>query len=85
MIMINHGIVYSATRPQDTEITKQSVFVASEIEPYEHEFDGHVVQGYQYNLMEYGKDEYIHLLEADLLDTQAALCDIYELLEGGLE
>ena len=83
--MINHGIVYGSTRPQPTEITVQSVFVASEIEEYEQVLDEHVIQGYKYNLMEYTKDEYIRVLESGLLDTQSALCEIYEILAGGLE
>ena len=81
--MIHHGIVSSDIMPQPTEITNQSVFVASEITEYEEVLDGHIIHGYKYNLIEYTKDEYIHLLESDLLDTQMALCDIYEIINGG--
>ena len=33
--------------------------MASNIEPYETELDGHIVSGYKYNYVEYSKDEYL--------------------------
>ena len=44
---------------------------------------------YEYNQTQYNKDEYILLLsennknlEDKLTDTQLALCDVYEMMEG---
>ena len=43
--------------------------------------------GFEYNLIQYDKDEYISLiddknasLEQQMTDTQLALCDVYEML-----
>lgn len=91
--MIDYGRICAPTRPQLMEIKASSVFIASDIEEYEVDLEGHITTGFRYNLKQYPKDEYIAVLEeknkkleSDLLDTQAALCDIYELLAaGGIE
>lgn len=57
--MKNYGIVSGATEPQTIEITPTSVFIASNIQPYEQEIDGHTISGYKYNYIEYSKDEYL--------------------------
>ena len=57
--MKDYGKVYSSIRPQDIEITDSAVFLASNIETYSKEFDGHTQEGYEYNLVEYTKDEYL--------------------------
>lgn len=90
--MTNYGKVYGAAEPPKIEITPRSVFVATNIEPYAKAYeDGYVVSGYIYNYVEYSTEEYIRLLgetnerlESALLDTQAALCDLYEMIDGGL-
>lgn len=87
--MINYGIVYSDTEPQSIEITDKAIFLAKNIYPYVEENEGYETSGYKFELTEYTKDEYIWLLgnqneelKNNLLDTQAALCDIYEMLGG---
>ena len=57
--MINHGIQYSSVEPQPIEITADSVFLASNITPYSKEIEGHTISGYQYNYIQYTKDEYL--------------------------
>lgn len=57
--MTNYGIQYSITRPQETTITDKDVYVASNIEPYSKEIEDHIVEGYQFNLVSYTKDEYL--------------------------
>ena len=57
--MINHGIQYSTVRPQDIEMTADSVFIASDITPYSKEIEGHTLSGFQYNYVQYSKDEYL--------------------------
>lgn len=88
--MINYGIQRGYVRPQEIEITASAVFVASNITPYTKEYDGKVEEGYEYEYIGYTKDEYIlqlardnKKLQQDLLDTQLALCDLYESIEGG--
>lgn len=90
--MIYHNKIKSHDRPEEISFTPSAVYVASNIEPYEEELEGKIISGYQYDITQYSKDEYIIALaaknaqlEAELLNTQAALCDIYELIEGGLE
>lgn len=90
--MINYGRVYGAKRPDEVEITNRCVFVASNITASSKIVDGIVEEGYVYNYIGYTKDEYLKIIDAEnshlkseLLDTQSALCDIYEALEGGLE
>lgn len=57
--MKNYGIIQGLTEPQSIEITPTSVFVATNITPYQEEIDGHTISGYQYNYIEYTKDEYL--------------------------
>ena len=57
--MINHGKVYSSTEPQNIEITGAGVFVASNIQPYTQVVEGYEVSGYQYDCIEYTKDEFL--------------------------
>jgi hypothetical protein len=65
-------------------IGKDTVYVHTDIEqiPPDDEREGVL---FQYHEIQYGKDEYIHLmversetLEKELTDTQIALCEIYE-------
>ena len=51
--------VRSSTRPQEIEFTQNYVLVASNITPYEEEFDGHINSGYEYECTQYTKDEYM--------------------------
>lgn len=60
--MVNYGIVRSESSPAEIEITNYKVYVASNIHPYQTEIDGHEVNGYEYDYIEYTKDEYIQLL-----------------------
>lgn len=57
--MKDYGIIYGSIEPPAIEVTPTSVFVATNIEPYESETDGHTVSGYKYNYVEYSKDEYL--------------------------
>ena len=57
--MKNYGIIYGSVEPQAVEITETSVFIATNVVPYEEEIDGHNISGYKYNYVEYSKDEYL--------------------------
>ena len=89
--MINYGRVYGDTVPKPVEVTAGMVYVASNVQPYTKTFDDRETSGYVFDYIAYTKEEYIQILSdkndaltAELLDTQEALCDIYEMLEGGL-
>ena len=85
--MIKYFNIHSQNRPKDIEITNTQVLINENIQPYEQ----NDLQGFEYNIIIYEKDEYIAFLarknqelETALLDTQSVLCDIYEEL-GGIE
>lgn len=81
--MIKHDTTFSYSAPSKRIITSNKVFITSDITSLLDE-DEQVI--YSYKLTEYDKDEYIALisdnLEQQILDTQMALCDIYEELGG---
>lgn len=87
--MIDYGRQQSTVTPVEVELTEIKVFVASNItpvnEPGTDEQPGFI--GFEFDLTEYSKDEYIKLqaeknaeLEKNLTDTQIGLCDVYEML-----
>lgn len=87
--MIDYGKQQSTIEPLEIELNETKVFVASNITAVSDE--GTAEQpgfvGFEFDLVEYGKDEYIRLqaeknidLENQLEDTQFALCEVYELL-----
>lgn len=85
--MKNYGLQRSAVEPKAVEITESKVFVATDIEQVTLTMDEQEVQEYQFNLVEYDKDEYIKIisekneeLEQQMTDTQLALCEVYELI-----
>lgn len=80
--MISYGKVRSSQAPKSIEITSSQVFIAKNISKYEETFDDYIMQGYEYDYVGYDKDEYILLLHSQILDTQMALCDIYESIGG---
>lgn len=57
--MINFGRVHGTQKPKDIEITSSSVFIASNITPYEEEIGDKIISGYEYDYVSYTKDEYI--------------------------
>lgn len=88
--MKDYGLQRSSVRPLDVEITESLVFIASDVTEITEESTNENEQtftGFEFNLIEYTKDEYIQL-QADkisaqtdeLTSTQLALCDVYELL-----
>lgn len=87
--MQQYGKVRSTQQPDTKVIDEYSVWVAENIvpvnEPGTEEQEGFV--GYEYDLTQYEKDEYIRMiddrntsLEAEITSTQLALCDVYEML-----
>lgn len=60
--MINYGRVRGAEVPQNIEITNTAVYIASNIEPYTEDIDDKTVTGYEYDYIQYSKDEYLLIL-----------------------
>ena len=81
----------SLQQAQPLIIGKTTVYVHSNIAQAKDE-DGNVIDDlYVYDEIQYTKDEYIKLmadknsqLEQEVIDTQLALCDIYETIQGGV-
>ena len=87
--MTDYGRTRSTVRPEEKVIDDFSVWIASDIQEVSEEGvgDQEGFTGYEYNLVQYGKDEYIKMiddknasLEQQMTDTQLALCDVYEML-----
>jgi len=84
--MVNHGTVKSTVRPKELVIDEFSVWVHKNItEISENVGEENEFIGYQYDCVQYGKDEYIQLmsekndsLDKQLIDAQLALCELYE-------
>ena len=83
--MKNYGLQRSTIEPKAVEITESKVFIATDIELVTLTINEQETQEYQFNLVEYDKDEYINIisekneeLEQQMTDTQLALCEVYE-------
>lgn len=81
------GKTRSAVKPDAVEITESKVFIATNIEQVTVTMEEQEYVEYEFDLVEYDKDEYIKLisnkneeLEQNLTDTQIALCDVYEMI-----
>lgn len=87
--MIDYGIQYSAIEPKEVEATGSHILVSDNIEPYSADVDGRRIEGFKYHCVSYTKDEYIELLaernydlEQQIINTQMALCEVYEAIGG---
>ena len=85
--MIIHKGVRSKKKPENLKIDNVFVYISKNIQPFEDESN----EGFEYDLEVYDKNEYLALiseenknLQQQLLDTQMAICNIYETLEGKL-
>lgn len=85
--MKNYGVQKSSVLPNNFEITNSKVFVYENIEKIISKIEDQEIMEYQFNLIEYDKDEYIKIisekneeLNQQIIDTQLALCEVYELI-----
>lgn len=86
--MINHGLIRSTVKPEPKEIDAYSVWINTDIREIQVQYeedDTHIE--YEFNQIQYSKDEYIKMiddknteLEAAITDTQLALVDVYEMI-----
>ena len=84
---MNHGLVRACERPEAVVVDEHSVWVASGVQSVTVRDESGEHTEYEFNLVQYEKDEFIHgmieqnqSLEQQLTDTQIALCDVYELI-----
>jgi len=87
--MINHGKVRSAIKPKNMVIDEYSVWINENIKEIEVEdeiitsdgkFEKRKTKMYEYNMLQYKKDEFIMQQSEQITNTQVALCEIYESL-----
>ncbi len=64
--MKDYGTVRSTVEPQEVEINETTVFVASDITEVEITTEEETHTEYEYNLIGYGKDEYIEALRDEI-------------------
>ena len=87
--MIDYGIVRSTVKPEEKVIDEFSVWVNTDILKIEVSHEDDIHTEFEYHQVQYSKDEYIKMideknaaLETQVTDTQAALCEVYELIGG---
>ena len=86
--MKDFGKTRSTVKPDAVVIDDNSVWVHTDIqEVHESVGEDQSFDGYEFNMIQYEKDEYILMmseknseLEKQVTDTQLALCEAYELL-----
>lgn len=81
--MIDYGKVKSTIKPNPIVVDEFSAWIHSDIT----EIPGEDCTEYEYNMVQYDKDEFIimqaeknKILEDEITNTQLALCEIYELM-----
>ncbi|MPM28493.1 hypothetical protein SDC9_75019 [bioreactor metagenome] len=83
--MKDYGKVRSTIQPEPMVVDEVNVWVHSNIVQVEEVVGEQTFIGFEYDMIQYEKDEYIKImaeknqsLEAQLTDTQLALVEIYE-------
>ena len=76
--MIDYGRTRSTVQPEPIVIDEYSVWIYSNIVPVEETVGEETFSGYEFDMVQYTKDEYIHLLDTQVTDTQLALVELYE-------
>jgi len=80
--MVDYGKQRSTVQPEPMVLDENSVWIHTNIQAVEEAVGEEVFSGYEFNMVQYTKDEYISLLDAQLTDTQLALVEVYELIGG---
>ncbi len=84
--MVNHGKIRSTVRPEAKVIDEYSVWINTDIREIEVSIEDDIHIEYEFNQVQYSKNEYIKMiddrnneLEISLTDVQMALCEVYEM------
>ncbi len=83
--MKDYGLQRSAVKPSEREFTESKVFVYTDIKEVVESSENGDINLFEFNMIEYDKDEFIELLsdknkslESEITEIQLALCDVYE-------
>lgn len=80
--MVNLGKVRAAEAPENIVIDEYSVWISENITEVTVTDEQGTRTEYEFDLKQYGKDEYIHQMDDQLTDAQLALCELYEIIGG---
>lgn len=80
--MVDYGKQRSTVKPEPVVIDELSVWIYSDVNEVSETVSEQEFVGYEFNMVQYGKDEYIRALDTQLTDTQLALAEVYELIGG---
>ncbi len=80
--MVNYGRQRSTVKPESMVLDENSVWIYTNITPVEETVGEEVFSGWEFNMVQYTKDEYIGKLDNQLTDTQLALVEVHELILG---
>ena len=78
--MVNLGKVRAAEAPENIVIDEYSVWISENITEVTVTDEQGTRTEYEFDLKQYGKDEYIHQMDDQLTDAQLALCELYEII-----
>ena len=83
--MKDYGLQRSAVKPSEREFTETKVFVYTDIKEVVESSENGNINLFEFNMIEYDKDEFIELLsdknkslESEITEIQLALCYVYE-------
>ncbi len=76
--MVDYGRQRSTVKPEPMVLDENSVWIYTNIQAVEETVGEEVFSGYEFNMVQYTKDEYIGKLDNQLTDTQLALVEVYE-------
>ena len=83
--MTDYGTVEFSAKPEPFKMDEYSVYVCTDIKPFEREINGETFEGWTAHMVQYSKDEYIirqqEIIEEQITNTQLALCELYENME----
>lgn len=80
--MVDYGKQRSTVKPEPMVLDESSVWVHTNIQAVEETVGDAVFNGWEFNMVQYTKDEYIRMLDNQLTDTQLALVEVYEMIGG---
>ncbi len=80
--MVDYGRQKSTVKPESMVLDENSVWVYTNIQAVTETIGDETFTGWQFDMKQYGKDEYITSLSKQLDDTQLALVEVYELIGG---
>ena len=86
--MVDYGRVRSTVKPEPIVIDEFSVWQHTDIQPVsENVGEENEFMGFEYEMIQYGKDEFIlnqaaekEVLQQQITDTQLVLCEVYEMM-----